>query len=849
MAHHMPVVPSGLPLAAAGQQPLLAALAAVTERPEDEGKGERATRISHHLRATSRHRSVSPPANRSMDAESSTVPMALNASSPPAPIAALDVGAASLSPPLHTRSRRLSLDDSHPGSASPIHSPRPMLSPKASFAREPPAVHGSLAKSERVAALEELAGAADALHGDMSADLPASALADAAAALAKDKTLPGPPVPSGKPPSSQPSRPRADTLFVSASQDEDSAITPPTPALVAFSPGRHGYARASPAMLDALTPVGGESGLDALERKLLAQVGTRKVEKEESRMDVRDLALSVNAATNANVATPITIPPRKSNGLDTPMGDSAISSLTLSNGLSVGEGPAPVAAMEMKGGLSPGMRRTLGARLSAENVRRAERSHSPSPSPSPGPSPRASPPGTPRSPPSAEKVRMSKESKASSRKEREPGSEGAFKMRKAAKGRVAAWLENITPDVPPQVDSIASSPEPTVPPPIVYSNDDDDDSSSEGGKTNKAKSRPVSPEPKYGLSRKTTIRAPETSGTKTARGSPTKQSSPPRPESKASQAPPKEDVSAAPNPRSSGFVPIGSVKQQFTRSSKSPRLPVFPPPASSLATPEVKYDVRSARGGRGGKVAAVASIWGAKAEKDGQTSTPKPVALPTPIFKPSVTRSPSAPSMKQQGPNVTKPNAPPESASPNVKDILKTPTVRPVNAAPKWSDVAKKAPVPRLARPTPFAEPAKARPAPPVAAKPNVGELTTNRARMIKSTSVPAVVSSSLATPMLSSTASLSRPAPSSPAIALPGLARARGTGPWSPKTESPPTVSLGVSKAAAPSATNGNQLREGLRNIAASPVPKPTSPEPTENMAFGQARLRELIKKYQGQK
>ena len=88
---------------------------------------------------------------------------------------------------------------------------------------------------------------------------------------------------------------------------------------------------------------------------------------------------------------------------------------------------------------------------------------------------------------------------------------------------------------------------------------------------------------------------------------------------------------------------------------------------------------------------------------------------------------------------------------------------------------------------------------------------------MVKAASVPAVVSSSLAIPTLSSTASLARP---------PTLNTDR------PRLKT--HLSYGIPY---------------IRDATPLVSPKPISAASAKGeMAFGQARLKELIKKYQGQ-
>ncbi|KAH6901199.1 hypothetical protein BKA70DRAFT_1309744 [Coprinopsis sp. MPI-PUGE-AT-0042] len=101
---------------------------------------------------------------------------------------------------------------------------------------------------------------------------------------------------------------------------------------------------------------------------------------------------------------------------------------------------------------------------------------------------------------------------------------------------------------------------------------------------------------------------------------------------------------------------------------------------------------------------------------------------------------------------------------------------------------------------------------------------------IIKSTSVPAMISSSHAVPVLSSTASLARPAPSAPRVAT-DLVNGRRQ------------IDIGRSGA---KAVVDRPAPEPAVAAPAQAVPITKSPPP--DLAFGQARLRDLIKKYQTQ-
>ena len=200
---------------------------------------------------------------------------------------------------------------SSPTANAVVHSPRPQLTPKHSFTRDP--VLGSLiiSKSERVEELEKMADEVAKRNRDLSGDLPKAAVAAAIGELNEkisgdhlnlNKTLLGPPVPSGEfggkrmgwdndvigkreaesydvgEPQQREGRSRdlmsvfpADHQAVQSHHPREQPPhvggftyqTPPTPTLMAvLGPPKQTLAS--------------ESGLDALERRLLAEVGTRK---------------------------------------------------------------------------------------------------------------------------------------------------------------------------------------------------------------------------------------------------------------------------------------------------------------------------------------------------------------------------------------------------------------------------------------------------------------------------------------------------------------------------------------------------------------------------------------------
>lgn len=523
-----------------------------------------------------------------------------------------------------------------------------------------PFTHATLSKSERVQTLERIAAATDAANGNMSGSVPDLV-------PYQDKTLPGPPVPSDRTkPAVVAERPRADTVFPPF-DEPDPDVAPPTPTLAAVSSPK------------ALRSVQGLNGLDALEARLLAEVGTRKVEADHRKPDVR-------------AVLPIAIP-RPMDVADLPV-DSAISSLSLpSLGGNGNEGTLKLGA---------------DSRPSTRGSRRGR-----SPPKAPPPLPLVQPKKLEN--PAAREAgsrKVKSEVKSEVMKEKEH-----HRLRKAAQGRITAWLGSIDPDGSPQSGTPPS----------------------------------------------TTVALPQTSSEMPmASGVPEL-----KPNGTTDVSTAEHGNSAgtdhAPNPRSSGFMPLGTSKDSPSAKAASlektlrqlPRGVVFPPrPVQS----DGHYDVRSARGGRGGKVTSVATIWASGGQGGGDK---------TPVAHAQEVR-------------------PPPSLAPRVA-ALRDAAARP-----------EKVPAKPLKPPTST----NSKPA---------GDVSSRRARAIKANSVPAVISSSFATPTLSSTASLARP---------PRVAEKHKLGGF------PATI---------------QEMDERVTS------PPPTKAPPKTELAFGQARLRELIRKYQG--
>lgn len=692
----------------------------------EEGKGTRASRISQTLRLSSRHRSVSPLSHRFPLPQPSTQDVSPRRPHP---------GAIQIP----------TLPNPH-DSQGVLHSPRPIPSPKQSYSGPSP-------RSENVCALERMADEVGRHSGDLSADLPKCA----ANVANVDKTLPNPPIRSGKRPLHV--RQHVQAAFPDTTIPDFSAPKPelelpspppPTPPLAAITPVK--FPRA-PTELSGLSTkyakgVPQESGLDALERRLLAEVGTRRQDVGELRPDVR------------SVVQPIKIP---ASGAPAGVNDSAISSLTLADRDAFLRGEEDEREQEQDHDSDERTQHRGGRHSQSDDERevRTQRGR-----------------GRAKSKHSDEDDERRAARKRERERERKRGKEGDVrKLRSEVKGRIAAWLGEIDTS-PPLVDDSLSTLSPTASHFVPITDNE-----------------PFAPPPSS-EDLLPSLGDQELGGTSF-----------------------NDDISAAPNPRSSGFVTISTLKAAGIQHSTAPAPEIIhgssdaekkalakeslvpgpimrrmsagqstiPAPIGPLLSvplagpkspdsanadpipavtrhfmlprhpyhspqplgPEVKYDVRSARGGKGGKVTEVASLWAAKADAT-QTHA------------------------KQNG------------ASQSAK--------KPVNHGGKL--------------------PLKS----PLSTSQTHGPADTSRegrGKATKATTVPAVISSSHAVPMLSSTASLARASPN----------------PRTPASRPlPPMISETISD---------------IRSVVKTPIPRVT--RTPGDLGFGQARLRDLIKKYQG--
>ncbi|KAI9460317.1 hypothetical protein HD554DRAFT_1990737, partial [Boletus coccyginus] len=504
-----------------------------------------------------------------------------------------------------------------------VHSPRPVPSPTKHI------FPGSIPKSDNVTVLERMADEVGKQSSNLNLDLPkgdagVDGHAPQGPELARQpdssvvKSLPAPPIPSSKDRHLFAQHPRVDALFTTegtmAEHSTFPSLTdhlpraPPTPPVAAITPIKF------PKVPTELSGLGAnlgkdvppESGLDALERRLLAEVGTRRFDAEE-RPHVR------------SIVQPITIPP--SGPPPDTVNDSAISSLTLAD--------------------REGFLKAHPEREQEQDRDSDERTqhiggggHSPSDDDRDARTQKGK---------SLRKVGKSKHSeedleRAGRRRERKKVKDGeGRKLRQEAKGRVTAWLGEIDISAP-VMDDPASFISPTAshfvpitesasfgPAPAEMSVNEAEERC-RGGDIATHKDVSASPNPRSSgfvtISSLSGVVATNGSGGETSPFNPSPRrssvndfrqaptSSPDRPttthRSPMPRSPSAEmkwsQPSDAPRPQTQPprLQPRPQPQPRPTQPTRlSPgRLPRFP---SKPADPEVKYDVRSARGGKGGK--------------------------------------------------------------------------------------------------------------------------------------------------------------------------------------------------------------------------------------------------------
>ena len=624
---------------------------------------------------------------------------------------------------------------------------------------------------------------------------------------AADKTLPAPPVPSGKPPGhGEHRRLGAQDIFGNMSLEEPEMI-PRTPSLSALSLLRPPQRHEQPVLPSYAKQMQEDSGLDALERRLVEQVGTRRNPPLPPPPSPPPPAPTTMAdPPPAPVPAPVPVPGKgKGKGKAAPtaeelgsagaaVNESAISSLALGAEEDFGGRNVNVlVALEGEGEDVEGddvdvdadadldgrtQRLSKGAGASSGSERGTHKA---------------------RSRKSFKSDSKDKEKKA--KKKREVRDEEAARLKRAAKGRVAEWLEKIAP---PEQDAKAE--QDIHPPPETEP------------------APPSAPTP-----------AQEPSAAVAPTTAPVEESSP-------VEEPSAVVVESKPNPRSSGFISVATLRRapislppapapepsQTAPQNATPVPPAsrrvanrYPPPPVSPQV-EMKYNVKSARGGRGGRVTAVASIW-AEASKAGGAQATKAKGNPTPPKAAASTPKP-----------VAKP----------VKPMTSIVASKPPTRASK--DENARVFVSRGRLPLPAVAPTKAEKAEKEDPPPRVPRALFGLGVAAAATPSSPALSSSIATPVLSSTASLAHP---------PG-ARARARAP-TPTQSSPALVASAASRG-----TPSPQPLLSSSQPQSQPQPPLPQPPPAAgwraplvsgaglkaDLAFGQARLRDLIRRYQGQ-
>lgn len=708
---------------------------------------------------------------------------------------------------------------------------------------------GTRMRSLSVVKLEEMAALA-------AADAEAEAWAQTEGrGAAVDKTLPVPPVPSGKPSGYGANRRVfAQDIFQQMGLQEETMggpvteagaeMIPHTPSLSALS-----LLRPPPRRDELAFPSYGEqgneeSGLDALERRLAEQVGTRKPPPlpPPNLRTVLDLGSNSPLPPPPPVPAPVPVPGKKSMAQEraddvnagAAVNESAISSLALGaeedfGGRNVNANTNPnlnpalpdvqIEGEEEAEGEDPDadgrtQRHGKGASSSSDRGTYKARSRKSAKSDS----------KEKDKDKDKERVRSkSKEGKAKRKKKkdgrRDELDDEAARLRSATKGRVAEWLgkleacepgpvpELVSPTIAAATISAAATAasSPTVPSPVIESK----------------------PNPRSSgfVSVSTLRRAPISL--------PLESASTPTPTS--TSAPSPASTALVHGPSSSSTAAIPNLDALPAPAPVRRLVPIYPPPSQV----EVKYDVNSARGGRGGRVTTVAAIWaeaaetavssaGASAGSASRTATPTLAPTPTP--------------------RQAKASRP--AAAKRLKAIQSKAAATALGGVPNKVPIKPMTTIVDSARVSPIPVPVKQPPS--SSAKEKEKEKEVSRpprtlfgfglgAAAAATPSSPAV-SSSIATPVLSSTASLARP---------PITTTTRMT-----TTTTRPAMS---NNASSPSSSPLRQA-QSRPHPRSQPPPVPATPAgqrpPMVNggglkaaeLAFGQARLRDLIKRYQGQ-
>jgi hypothetical protein len=849
-----------------------------TEGTTEEGKGERASRISQHLKNHSRNRSASPTSHRYR-------------------IAGLPFPANDPHPAMATQNTKKSkmLPTILPVPEPTLHSPRPMLSPKASFSNDPIGSPRSL-RSTRVEALEFMAEVVEKMEQEnratrkvsgtsiSSAELDAKELnvildTIEEAVISTGKTLPGPPVPSAR---TKPV-PNGGTRLVSLF--EAPAIPPSATkpnlvreqAMVQDLWVRDSRAKqlepitmlANTAPVAAM-PLDDTSNPDPVRSTRTIQARTRPQELPKVMGDVTPLVPKSATPEVAELsAVPVRNPFTNEMFSRARAGVSGLDALEKRLVKEVGTRKPGAAAIEHLKALGAATESLVAQAIQAKRATRVEASPTAADlatAPKPittfhkskkleGLEPRVKPAtqsGAATITPSldveaAVAVILNRKRRKSS--EQEPlqfGSKNdsgaipkdeyeALRLRRLAKGRVAAWLgevQAVEPDPPPPSETrifekadmeekvgLGAVPRSTSPKRLAAKLPTSDGVAALAEPSVlvlAAISNPAAP----------SRRAVEE--TKPPGPAPEAQPTPSRiPSYIARPAEVGMDV-----PKPTAFRPISPVSPVSSISPlappKSPIVPRAPLPKSPkpllsplLVEPDaLKYGVKSARGGKGGKVTSVTAIWAAKEQTNG-ASPPVPAPKPVPTRKPN-----GGGAMNERAVEVSISTTPRVAAVPIPATKPKALCSPRISAPP----LPLKPILPQSERPPPVAGALAAvfqptQPYPPPATSSGRPDN-----RLMKATSVPAKLSSSVAVAGLSSTATLARPIISkSPAL---------------PSSTSAPVLANGAVRSPG----------LGAKRRSFQPLPPPMeeqrakSPPATAEISFGRAKLNDLIRRYQGQ-
>ena len=718
-----------------------------------------------------------------------------------------------------------------------------------------------------------------------------------------DKTLPPPPVPSGNlsDHGGVSRRVMAQEIFHRRGEPEQQVrgegeavngaeTAPRTPSLSALSLLRPPPRRSS-------VPYGygergiEESGLDALERRLAEQVGTRKQQPASPPSDVRapDLLFAGPMSTSISsrvppprpVPAPVFVPGKSTSMIQEPADDlddlddvvgagaavneSAISSLALgaeedfggrnkaakvndrtsASSLPVVHGEAD-ATEEDAEGEDADADVDVDADADGRTQRQGKGGAGASSSSERGTYKARSRKSAKSDSREKEERKVVNKKKNKRDNKREAKDDEAARLRRAAKGRVAEWLGKLeVPVYEPGLDQDREqdvrTPDPAVLGPATVPS--------------------IEPE---------RTRAPEEAAAS----------------ANANPPAPTPVIESEPNPRSSGFIPVSTLRRApislnlpAESASAAAAAPVRqrrypPPPPPSAPQVEAKYGVKSVRGGRGGRVTAVAAIWAEAAAAKGKgvaagadsispgpsSGAATPTPMPTPKPKPREAKVAAAARLTKG--NAVHAAAKVAAAGAGAGAPTHQPPPPPLRAVATSTPLIKPL-TPALVNKHPRTGAAVAI----VREKESVNAplLRTPRALFGLGTAAAATpsspaLSSSIATPVLSSTASLARPSPlttSSTAAPLsPPMRYHNNPSPSSSPRRSPPqfqprpppqSQSQPPSQPPQPTAGAAGQ-RSPLVNGSGGGGGGGGGGGFKAEFAFGQARLRDLIKRYQGQ-